>query len=131
MSTTDSEDLETEIHVVKKATPKPPTEEEVVVASKTEAAAALPVGNNEPAQKSSEINWLEEEEHYGKDSNNKEAAVDKDCIFPFIDLETAGNGHEDWEIFNILCGVSGGSRPRSRGCHTMVSIMEGYPGISN
>lgn len=29
-----------------------------------------------------------------------------DCIFPFIDLETAGNGQDDWEIFNVLCGLT-------------------------
>lgn len=51
MSTTDSEDPETEIHVVKETTLKPPTAEGVEVSQ----AAALPTENNEPAQNSSEI----------------------------------------------------------------------------
>lgn len=78
MSTTDSEDPETEIRVI-------------------------PTPDNEPAPNYSELQQqiaTQEEE---------EEIIDPeimDCIFPFIDLETAGNGQEDWEIFNILCGVT-------------------------
>lgn len=63
MSTTDSEDPETEIYF-------PPPEVE-------------------PAQIS-----------------DPEINQELDCIFPFIDLETAGNGQDDWEVFNVLCGVT-------------------------
>lgn len=78
MSTTDSEDLETEIRVI-------------------------PPADNEPVQ-----NYSEMQQQIAKQDEEEEEITGPemmDCIFPFIDLETAGNGHEDWEIFNILCGV--------------------------
>lgn len=91
MSTTDSEDPETEIHVVDKRNrvQSVPSPSEQLL-------------DNEPAQIYSEMR------HVTKEEEELDRIIDseEDTIFPFIDLETAGNGQEDWEIFNILCGMS-------------------------
>lgn len=88
MSTTDSDDPETEIHVVNAETPQRQTQ-------------------IEPARNYDGLGALDAEEVV---DYMIESDVDKDCIFPFIDLETAGNGIEDWEIFNIICGVEANNR---------------------
>lgn len=92
MSTTDSEDPETEIQV-------------------------LHSPHVEPAQNYGESPTppplLLQEKERGEQEDN-EIAVEEDCIFPFIDLETAGNADEDWEIFNVLCGVVSTRRWRGK-----------------
>lgn len=96
MSTTDSEDPDTEILVETKT-------------NRTTTATTNQKAHIEPAQIYSQ-GLLLHTTTTTSEENEKEQDLhidssDRDCIFPFIDLDTAGNGVEDWEIFNILCGV--------------------------
>lgn len=96
-STSDSEDPETEIHVTLEPQQK-------------------------PAQNCSKLQSTKVEKEIVEEKEDKEEKVvvleeyidlESECIFPFIDLTTAGNEPEDWEIFNILCGVPENNKIRN------------------
>lgn len=93
MSTTDSEDPETEIEVSNIG---------LSVQTQLHVEPAQNVHESSPYEEQLKIQEVE-------DVNFNIELAEKLCIFPFIDLETAGNGLEDWEIFNVLCGVTPGN----------------------
>lgn len=91
MSTTDSEDPDTEVEVPGNMFARPQ--------SQSPAPEHI-----EPAQVYSDMLRPAPEENQEDGVCNIDS--DKFCIFPYIDLETAGNGLEDWEVFNVLCGIN-------------------------
>lgn len=93
MSTTDSEDPETEIEVNNIG---------FSVQTMTHVEPAQNVHQSSSYQEQEKIQEENEDVNFNIDS------LDNLCIFPFIDVESAGNGPEDWEIFNVLCGVMTG-----------------------
>lgn len=116
MSTTDSEDPDTEIHV-------PSATIEVLSARyKTTSSERI-----EPAQirdgYGADVKIEEGDEEVTEEDPRNDY---EDCIFPFIDLETAGNAEEDWEIFNILCDVEKGTKSEG---HIVSDLL--YSGFSN